>query len=58
MSPYWKQKLSRSPAIDEYDLLISCSEIAEELGMGDNKDDFEKENEIKKIMLPKRIVSL
>lgn len=58
MSPYWKQKLSRSPAIDEYDLLISCSETAEELGMGDNKDDFEKENEIKKIMLPKRIVSL
>jgi len=37
---------------------MKCSETAEDLGMEDNMDDFEKENEIKKITLSKRIISL
>lgn len=45
----WRKKLSRAPGIDSYDLLIKCSETDEELGMEDNMDYFENENE-KKIL--------
>lgn len=43
----WRKKLSRAPGIDSYDLLIKCSETDEELGMEDNMDYFENENEKK-----------